>query len=56
MYSLSEGGDLGISPNGMRILHNLDPALHDAVAAQGLPVSHFVFRGENGWILDWISG
>ncbi|OAG12451.1 FAD/NAD(P)-binding domain-containing protein [Paraphaeosphaeria sporulosa] len=45
------GGGLGISPNGMRILRNLNSALHDAVTAQGFPVSHFVFRGANGWVL-----
>ncbi|KAJ4295592.1 hypothetical protein N0V90_007605 [Kalmusia sp. IMI 367209] len=45
------GGGLGISPNGMRVLRNLDIELHNAVVAQGFPVSHFVFRGANGWVL-----
>ncbi|KAF1993507.1 FAD/NAD(P)-binding domain-containing protein [Amniculicola lignicola CBS 123094] len=45
------GGGLGISPNGMRILRDLDPALHDTVCAQGFPAEHFVFKGANGWTL-----
>lgn len=45
------GGGLGISPNGMRVLRELDPALHDAVAAQGFRAENFVFRGANGWAL-----
>lgn len=45
------GGGLGISPNGMRVLRELDLSLHDAVAAQGFPVDDFVFKGANGWTL-----
>lgn len=45
------GGGLGVSPNGMRVLRDLDEELHDAVAAQGFPVENFVFKGANGWIL-----
>ncbi|KAF2657868.1 FAD/NAD(P)-binding domain-containing protein [Lophiostoma macrostomum CBS 122681] len=45
------GGGLGISPNGMRVLRDLDVALHDAVAAQGFPAERFVFKGANGWAL-----
>jgi 2-polyprenyl-6-methoxyphenol hydroxylase-like FAD-dependent oxidoreductase len=45
------GGGLGISPNGMRVLRDLNKELHDAVAAQGFPAEHFVFKGANGWTL-----
>lgn len=45
------GGGLGISPNGMRVLRELDPELHDRVVAQGFPAEKFVFKGANGWTL-----
>lgn len=45
------GGGLGISPNGMRVLRDLDLDLHDAVSAQGFPAEHFIFKGANGWTL-----
>jgi 2-polyprenyl-6-methoxyphenol hydroxylase-like FAD-dependent oxidoreductase len=45
------GGGLGISPNGMRVLRDLDEDLHDAVAAQGFLTENFVFKGANGWVL-----
>jgi 2-polyprenyl-6-methoxyphenol hydroxylase-like FAD-dependent oxidoreductase len=45
------GGGLGISPNGMRVLRELSKELHDAVAAQGFPAEHFLFKGANGWTL-----
>jgi 2-polyprenyl-6-methoxyphenol hydroxylase-like FAD-dependent oxidoreductase len=53
------GGGLGIAPNGMRVLRNLDKDLHDAIVAQGFPVEKFVFKAANGWTLgstktsDW---
>ncbi|KAF1845102.1 FAD/NAD(P)-binding domain-containing protein [Cucurbitaria berberidis CBS 394.84] len=45
------GGGLGISPNGMRVLRDLDPELHHRVVAQGFPAEQFVFKGANGWTL-----
>lgn len=45
------GGGLGVSPNGMRVLRDLDPTLRDAVRAQGFPADKFVFKGANGWTL-----
>ena len=45
------GGGLGISPNGMRVLRDLNIELRNATAAQGFPVEQFVFRGANGWVL-----
>ncbi|KAM7182901.1 salicylate hydroxylase [Naviculisporaceae sp. PSN 640] len=45
------GGGLGVSPNGMRILHDISPALHEAVTAQGYPCEKFIFMAENGWTL-----
>ncbi|KAK0701242.1 hypothetical protein B0H67DRAFT_524238 [Lasiosphaeris hirsuta] len=45
------GGGLGVSPNGMRVLHDLSPQLHAAVATQGYPCENFIFMGQNGWTL-----
>ncbi|KAJ4371387.1 hypothetical protein N0V83_004604 [Neocucurbitaria cava] len=45
------GGGLGISPNGMRVLRDLDQDLHDKIVAQGFPAEKFVFKGANGWTL-----
>lgn len=45
------GGGLGISPNGMRVLRDISPSLHEAVTAQGFPCENFIFMGENGWTL-----
>ena len=38
------GGGLGVAPNGMRILRELNPQLHDEVVAQGYPVPRFQFK------------
>ena len=48
------GGCLGVSPNGMRVLRDLDPEIHDAVIAQGFLCDHFTFKGANGWTLNKI--
>jgi 2-polyprenyl-6-methoxyphenol hydroxylase-like FAD-dependent oxidoreductase len=45
------GGGLGVSPNGMRVLRDLDPQIHKAVMDQGFPCEHFIFLGQNGWTL-----
>jgi 2-polyprenyl-6-methoxyphenol hydroxylase-like FAD-dependent oxidoreductase len=45
------GGGLGISPNGMRVLRDLDPDLYANVVAQGFPAEKFIFKGANGWTL-----
>lgn len=45
------GGGLGIAPNGMRVLRDLDLDLHDRVIAQGFPAEKFIFKGANGWTL-----
>ncbi|KAH8883244.1 FAD binding domain protein [Thozetella sp. PMI_491] len=45
------GGGLGVSPNGMRVLRDLDPEIHRAVSEQGFPCEHFIFMGQNGWTL-----
>ncbi|KAH6615107.1 hypothetical protein C7974DRAFT_417303 [Boeremia exigua] len=49
------GGGLGISPNGMRVLRDLSPDLHDRVVAQGFAADNFVFQGANGWTLGMHS-
>jgi 2-polyprenyl-6-methoxyphenol hydroxylase-like FAD-dependent oxidoreductase len=46
------GGGLGVSPNGMRILLELSPELHDAVVAQGFSCEKFIFRSSRGWKLN----
>ena len=45
------GGGLGVSPNGMRVLRDLDAQIHRAVLEQGFPCEHFIFMGQNGWTL-----
>ncbi|GAB1319746.1 Salicylate hydroxylase [Madurella fahalii] len=45
------GGGLGVSPNGMRVLRDLDPEIHKAVTEQGFPCERFIFMGQNGWTL-----
>lgn len=45
------GGGLGVSPNGMRVLRDLDRTVHRAVTDQGFPCERFIFMGQNGWTL-----
>lgn len=45
------GGALGIAPNGMNVLRELDESLFLAVAGQGYPVSHLHVRNAWGWNL-----
>jgi 2-polyprenyl-6-methoxyphenol hydroxylase-like FAD-dependent oxidoreductase len=45
------GGGLGVAPNGMRILRELDPGLHDAVVAQGYPTLRFQMKNSHNWTL-----
>jgi 2-polyprenyl-6-methoxyphenol hydroxylase-like FAD-dependent oxidoreductase len=45
------GGGLGISPNGMRILRELDEGLHDNIIATGFVCHNFTFRSSRGWKL-----
>lgn len=49
------GGGLGISPNGMRVLHDLSLDLHDRVVAQGFSANNFIFKGANNWTLGMHS-
>ncbi|KAF2830576.1 FAD/NAD(P)-binding domain-containing protein [Ophiobolus disseminans] len=46
------GAGLGISPNGMRVLRDLNPDLYASVVAQGFRAERFVFKGANGWTLS----
>ncbi|KAI9826908.1 MAG: hypothetical protein M1832_005847 [Thelocarpon impressellum] len=41
------GGGLGVAANGMRVLKALDPAVHDAVVAQGYGASRFQINSAN---------
>ncbi|KAI9845129.1 MAG: hypothetical protein M1838_001857 [Thelocarpon superellum] len=45
------GGGLGVAPNGMHTLRELDPELHDAVVAQGYPVLRFQMKNSRNWSL-----
>ncbi|KAF2840930.1 FAD binding domain protein [Patellaria atrata CBS 101060] len=46
------GGGLGVSPNGMYVLKDLDPEIYTAVIEQGFLCDHFTFKGANGWTLS----
>lgn len=48
------GGGIGIAPNGMRILGELDEKLHDKVLKRGFLVENAVFRSSRGWTLGKI--
>jgi len=45
------GGGLGVAPNGMRILRELDPKVHDAIVAQGYPTLRFQIKSSHNWTL-----
>lgn len=45
------GGGLGLSPNGVRILKNLDEKLYDAVVAQGFVCETYTFKTARGHYL-----
>ncbi|KAI9799616.1 MAG: hypothetical protein M1833_003931 [Piccolia ochrophora] len=49
------GGGLGLSPNGMSVIHDLDPELYHAVLAQGYPGTHAVAKSARGWTLGEVS-
>jgi 2-polyprenyl-6-methoxyphenol hydroxylase-like FAD-dependent oxidoreductase len=48
------GGGLGIAPNGMRILRDLDEKLHDEILKRGFVVEHAILRSARGWNLGKI--
>ena len=50
------GGGLGIQPNGMRVLRELDQELHDKVVAQGFPTERYTFKSARGWKLSYMRG
>ena len=45
------GGALGVAPNGLRVLRDLDPSVFTAAVNQGYTVSHFWIRNAHGWNL-----
>ena len=47
-FAQGVGGVLGISPNGLRVLKQLDEDLFRSVANKGYPVSSFSFRNSHG--------
>jgi len=46
------GGGLGLSPNGMRILREIDENLYDRVKKAGFITEKFVFKSARGWRLN----
>ena len=47
-FAQGSGGVLGISPNGVRVLQQLDQELFEIIVNQGYPVSRFQFRNSHG--------
>src|SRR6266487_2363282 len=45
------GGGFGVAPNGMRVLWELDPEIHDAVVAQGYPTLRFQIKNSRNQTL-----
>lgn len=45
------GGGLGVAPNGMRIMRELESEVHDAVVAQGYPTVRFQMKNSRNWTL-----
>ena len=45
------GAVVGIAPNGMKVLWDLDQRIAAAVTASGYPVSHFILKNAYGWTL-----
>ena len=50
-FAQGVGGALGIAPNGLRVLKNLDDDLFHNVVNQAYSVSKFRFRSRQGWAL-----
>ncbi|OBR12849.1 Extracellular salicylate hydroxylase/monooxygenase [Colletotrichum higginsianum IMI 349063] len=46
-----QGGCIGIPANGMRTLHNLDPAVHAAIQERGYAYGTVRLRSSTGWDL-----
>lgn len=47
-----QGGVIGISANGMRVLHNLDPAVHASIQERGYAHETIRLRSSSGWDLS----
>ena len=45
------GGGIGVAPNGMKVLRDLDPKIHADIVAQGFPTARIQFKNSRGWIL-----
>ncbi|KAI9881246.1 MAG: hypothetical protein M1830_005532 [Pleopsidium flavum] len=45
------GGVLGIAPNGMKVLWDLNPQIAATISALGYPASFFQLRNAYGWLL-----
>lgn len=49
--STTVGGALGIAPNGLHVLRDLDQHLFQRLVAQGYSVSHCGMRNAHGWTI-----
>lgn len=49
--STTAGAALGIAPNGLQVLRDLDDQLFQSVVAQDYSISHFGMHNSHGWIL-----
>ncbi|KAL9129342.1 MAG: hypothetical protein Q9217_002180 [Psora testacea] len=49
--STTVGGALGIAPNGVQVLQDLDEDLCHDVVSKGYPVSYFALKSAQGWKL-----
>lgn len=45
------GAGLGLQSNGLRVLHDLDPNLHDMVYNSGFPCTHFKWKTSGNYLL-----
>lgn len=50
-----QGGAIGISANGMRVLHNLDPTVHTTIQERGYAYETLRLRSSSGWDLSLVS-
>jgi len=50
-YSAIIGGGIGLSPNGCRLIRELDQKIYEQVKSTGFTVERFVFKGARGWRL-----
>ena len=45
------GGGLGIAPNGMRVIREIDDKLYKAIKSRGFTCENFTFKSARGWTM-----